>query len=247
MRILPWTILLILVVAAPAFAGPLVLNEDGTLGAYVDYVLPRDHILADWDPEGGKTVVFYTTEDGARFRGTFFPLAYHLGGNLQPDQLEIVEWTNDDTVLVAASFSASYIEGTEYYEVSVDGTTRFAGFANLTEEAREQIDPTCLEPDYEAEWDFREAALEIVAFREKLCSGTIPIDESVVTESILESFPAEEWDSMETYLGCQDPVMSIMPEDANRYFVSCVWHGYVFSYSEDGTIMLLEYSAPEDL
>ncbi|MCX6646576.1 MAG: hypothetical protein NTY09_09485, partial [bacterium] len=160
------TILFFLAIASPVVAGPSVWNDAGTCAAYIDLVAPGADYVSD------KTVFFYEEETGNRYRGTYFPLGAHLSGTqigyLPADEVSIVEWVNNDTVLVATSNSWDETGLIARYKVSLDGFTVFDGFENLNNRNRDMIPLNV--PD---EWNFLTDSLACEQFLTDLCAGDV--------------------------------------------------------------------------
>ncbi|HDS30725.1 MAG TPA: hypothetical protein ENN67_06750 [Firmicutes bacterium] len=232
----------------PAWAGPVHWNDEGVFGAYVDYVFPRDHDLAAWEI-GTKTVFFYSKQCDDRYRGSWFPFGYYLEGLCFGVGLEIIGWLDDDTILVSAFCDDEYSDfsGKAMYEVSTDGAVVFTGFENMDARSRRQVLSLYLESGFSEEWDFRDDSKAIVQFRDDLCTGKIPINDTSVAIEVLENPVSEYYDTIEAFLGCNDPIITIIPLDDRHFEIKTVWHSYIFGKKDNGEFMIVSFSAPEDL
>ena len=241
-------IILSFVIASPAYAGGLALNPSGTMGAYVDYIVPLDSPLADFATDS-KTIYFYNTETTDRYRATYFRFGNFLTDYIGANSLEIVRWKDDSTIVVKASFAGDWewIEGTETYLVSTDGRVEFTGFENLTPESEAAIDPAYLTRDFSYTWDYLDTAYAITGFMERLCSDIGTIDKNCLPSGIFDDPTIDLYDSFEDYVGCKDIIQYVMPREDGNFDAFAVWHSYVFDYDVSGYCCMIEYTAPQDL
>jgi hypothetical protein len=241
LTLLPILFLALLLAPSPAFAGPSFWNSSNTFAAYIDYVAPGSEYLSD------KTVFFYNEQLGERFRGTYFPLGAHLSGvqigYLPADQVSLVRWVNDYTVLVETSNSWDDANLKAFYEIQTDGLTRFVRFENLRGHENEVPQNV---PD---EWDLLIESEKCVQFITDLCAGRIEQDEENMPLEHQEfGMPANQVRKLYFDGGEIWPVRYVMPDynfDDDLY-VQGQWSNR-FGIQVSGDHPVLQWYSQEDI
>jgi hypothetical protein len=238
-----------------AIAGPAVWNPSGTVAAYVDYIHSPE-ARQNGCPDA-KMISFYDKQIDRRWRGSYFPFGVHVayGGTgflIMPDSVEVVQWLDDDTVLISARYSHmddSSLGAAAEYKLSTNGLTEFVRVVPLNDEAAEYYsswrdDFEEYYPEYQT-WDLLDASEACEKILYELCiDGKSSVDLTQYIDrdylsAIVEDFPEEDLS-----FDC-----SLLPVTYSCFYhaeegiieVGVVYTRFLFRYNPGGGVELIQY------